>query len=218
MSKSNETQCEAGRSAPCLRHRWRWEHSEIRGGNKLKQKRSLKLRLERDTLMSKCHLCKRRPPSKPVREQQPRYSPVMRLTGNFAVPASKMKNQSAARAWNRKNLRLCVDWLLGIHGSRNINSATLACRAPLLTRVLNVVTASSPAVSAQSVSSANCMQKDEEAFNCSNQCWEILRQHVRGGRGRKKIPAGDERGERIESGYRNVFPAGSAGASTLFSS
>lgn len=140
--------------------------------------------------MSKCHLWKRRPPSKPVREQQPRYSPVMRLTANFAVPASKMKNQPAARAWNRKNLRLCVDWLLGIHGSRNINSATLACRAPLLTRVLNVVTASSPAVSVQSVSSANCMQKDEEPFNCSNQCWEILRQHVKGGRGRKKSPLG----------------------------
>lgn len=143
--------------------------------------------------MSKCHLWKRRRPSKPVREQQPRYSPVMRLTGNFAVPASKMKNQPAARAWNRKNLRLCVDWLLGIHGSRNINSTTLACRAPLLTRVLNVVTASSPAVSVQSVSSANCMQKDEEAFNCSNQCWEILRQHVRGGRGRKKSPLGKNR-------------------------
>lgn len=142
----------------------------------------------------------------------------MRLTGNFAVPAGKMKNQPPARAWNRKNLRLCADCLLGIHGSRNINTATLACRAPLLTRVLNVAAASSLAVSVQSVSSANCVQKDEEPFNCSNQCREILRQHVKAGRGGKKwkIPGGDERGQRMESGYHKVFPAGSAGASAAF--
>lgn len=46
------------------------------------------------------------------------------------------------------------------------------------------------AASVQSVSSANCMQKDEEPFDCSNQCWEILRQHVKGGRGRRKSPLG----------------------------
>lgn len=208
-------QCEPGRSAPCLRQRWRWEHSEIRGENRLKQKRSLQLRLERDTLMFKCHLWKR-PASKPVREQQPRYSAVIRVPGNFAEPASKMKTQPVAGAWNHKNLRLCVDRLLGIHSSRNTNTATVACRTPLLTGVLNVVTASSPAAPVQRVSSANCMQEGRRALQVF---WPALGNSAATCQGRerkKKIPAGDERGERIECGYRDDSAAASAGASTFF--
>lgn len=78
-----------------------------------------------------------------------RQSPVRQLPGNFAEENEKLATGWSAESSAPQTLRRLI--LLGFHGSRGINSATLACRAPLLTQVLNVMTASSLTVAVQSV-------------------------------------------------------------------
>lgn len=70
-----------------------------------------------------------------------RQSPIRQLTGNFAEENEKLATGWSAESSAPQTLRRLI--LLGFHGSRGVNSATLACRAPLLTQVLNVMTASS---------------------------------------------------------------------------
>lgn len=141
--------------------------------------------------MPKCQLQKRRPPSESVREQQSVNLPVMPLTGSFSEQCEKLVTGSSVESSKPQTFHQLIPWFPRQQRHKHCNA-----RMPSASSNSGAECDDGLVADRANCSLRYCVLKDQEPFNCSNKCWQILRQHVKGA-GRKKLSNGDERGERF---------------------